>query len=229
MRFLPALLALLVAALALDTLVAVHPAPLPGDVGLILAWQHLILPHRVLRASLIADSTFNWPRPAAIMAAVIVAIFALLRRWLDIIVALATMAAATLTNAATSRLVQRPRPEGYGIVVHERITTVFSYPSGHVEHAVAFLGIVLFLTCRWPQPSSWAVPILWLVRACLLIAIVAMPFSRALAGEHWPSDILGGLVYGGFWLLLGIWAYGWSARRWPALLPANEREASPVA
>jgi membrane-associated phospholipid phosphatase len=197
-------------------------------VGLILAWQHLILPHHRLTAILMADSTFNWPRPAALTAALIVASFALLRRWLDIAVALATMAAATLTNAATSRLVQRPRPDGHGIVVHERITTVFSYPSGHVEHAVAFLGIVLFLACRWPRPSPWAVPLLWLVRAGLLFAIVAMPFSRALAGEHWPSDILGGLLYGGFWLLLGIWAYAWAAQRWPAVLPANERGPAPL-
>jgi membrane-associated phospholipid phosphatase len=223
--FLPALLVLLATALALDALVAAHPAPFSGDVGLLLAWQHLILPHPALRSLLIADSTINWPRPAAVMAAAIVAAFALLRRWLDIVVSLATLAAATLTNAGTSLLVRRPRPEGHGIVVHERIATVFSYPSGHVEHAVAFLGIVLFLTWRWPRPSRWAVPLLWLVRACLLSMIVAMPFSRALAGEHWPSDILGGLLYGGFWLLFGIWAYGGAARRWPALLPANERGA----
>ena len=37
------------------------------------------------------------------------------------------------------------------------------------------------------------------------------------------DDILGGLLYGGFWLLVGIWAYSWAAQRWPALLPANER------
>jgi len=226
--FLPAALVLLVAALALDALVAAHPAPFPGDVGLLLAWQHLVLPHRLLRESIIADSTVNWPRPAAIIAAAIVTGFALLRRWLDILVALATMAAATLTNAGTSLLVRRPRPEGHGIVVHERITTVFSYPSGHVEHAVAFLGIVLFLACQWPRPSRWVEPLLWLVRAGLLLMIVAMPFSRALAGEHWPSDLLGGLLYGGFWLLVGIWAYGGAARRWPALLPAHERGADPL-
>jgi membrane-associated phospholipid phosphatase len=226
--FVPAVLALLVAALALDALVAAHPAPLPGDVGLILAWQHLILPHPWPRSLLLADGTYNWPRPAAVMAAAIVAVFALLRRWLDIIVSLATMAASTLTNAGTSLLVRRPRPEGYGIVVHERIATVFSYPSGHVEHAVAFLGIVLFLACRWPRPSPWAVVLLWLVRAVLLLMIVAMPFSRALAGEHWPSDILGGLLYGSFWLLIGIRAYDRAAQRWPTLVPANERGPVPT-
>jgi hypothetical protein len=34
---------------------------------------------------------------------------------------------------------------------------------------------------------------------------------------------LGGLLYAGFWLPIGIRAYRGAALRWPALLPANER------
>jgi hypothetical protein len=31
-------------------------------------------------------------------------------------------------------------------------------------------------------------------------------------------------LWGGFWLLLGIQVYVWAARRWPRLVPANERQ-----
>ena len=43
--FLAAELAIAVAALALTAAVRAHPGPLPGDVGLTLAWQHLVRPH----------------------------------------------------------------------------------------------------------------------------------------------------------------------------------------
>src|SRR5439155_15215155 len=44
-------------------------------------------------------------------------------------------------------------------------------------------------------------------------------------GEHWPSDGLAAVLFGGFWLALGIQVYFWAARRWPRLVPGNERPA----
>lgn len=218
-----ALPVILVAALALDVVVALHPGPLPGDVRLTLVWQQWVLPHPLLTAFLEEISALNWPRPALITSAVVVALAALARRVLDIAVALGTLVCATGTNTLTSHLVRRPRPAGFGIVIHQQITDFYSYPSGHVEHAVAFLGIVLCLTFTVPHPWPWLRPILWLVRLFLLVQIVLMPLSRVAEGEHWPSDTLGSFLYGGFWLLAGIWAYGRAARRWPRLLPPNER------
>ena len=53
--------------------------------------------------------------------------------------------------------------------------------------------------------------------------------SRVLEGEHWPSDVLGGLLFGGFWLLVGIQVYLAATARWPHLIPPNERRESPAA
>src|SRR2546423_11420082 len=214
---------ILVAALAMIVIVKGHPGPLPGDVRLTLDWQRLVRPYALPAALLEADSTINWPLPAGIVATVIVVAFALARRWLDIAVALGTMAAATSTNFITSRFVQRPRPDGFGIFVHQQIPNVYSFPSGHVEHTLAFFGIVVFLTFQVRRPAPWLSAALWLVRIYLLAQIVFMPLSRVLLGEHWPSDNLAGLLYGIFWLLAGIQVYYWAVRRWPRLVPPNER------
>ncbi len=228
--FVVAELVILVAALALVVAVKAQPGPLPGDVGVTLAWQRLVRPYPWPTALIAADSTINWPLPSAVAIVVIVLSFALWRRWLDIAVALGTLGAAAGTNYLTSQWVQRPRPDGYGIFVNQLISRVYSFPSGHVEHAVAFLGIVLFLTFQVPRPlPAWLSAPLWLVRLFLLAEIVLMLPSRVLLGEHWPSDGLAGLLYGAFWLLVGVHAYTWAARRWPRLVPSNEhREMLPA-
>jgi membrane-associated phospholipid phosphatase len=229
-RFFLVELLLLIAAITMVVIVKGNPGPLPGDVRIILAWQEAVRPHHVPTAILETISIINWPLPAGIAATVIVAGFALVRRWLDIAVALATMAAASGTNFLTSQFVRRPRPEGFGIVVHQKIEHVFSFPSGHVEHALAFFGILVFLTFQLRRIPSWLSPALWLLRIYLIAQIVLMPFSRTLMGEHWPSDVLAGLLYGGFWLLVGIRVYPLAVRRWPRLVPANERrESAPAA
>lgn len=222
--FIVAELLILIAALILVVIVKGHPGPLPGDVRLTLDWQRLVRPHRLPTWLLEADSTINWPIPAGIGATIIVAAFALSRRYLDIVVALGTMAAATSTNFLTSRFVQRPRPAGFGIYVHQQIAHVYSFPSGHVEHALAFFGIVIFLTFQVQRLTPRLAVALWLVRLYLLGQIILMPFSRVVEGEHWPSDNLAGLLYGGFWLLVGIHAYRWAAPRWPHLTSLNEGE-----
>jgi membrane-associated phospholipid phosphatase len=83
-----------------------------------------------------------------------------------------------------------------------------------VEQALILFGFVLFLTFQVRRPYA---PWLWPLRLLLLYLILAMGPSRIMEGEHWPSDVLGGLIYGFLWLLLGIHAYQWASRRWPRL------------
>ena len=97
-RFLLVELLILLAALTMVVIVKGNPGPLPGDVWITLAWQEAVRPHYLPTTILETISIINWPLPAGIAATVIVAGFALVRRWLDIVVALATMAAASGTN-----------------------------------------------------------------------------------------------------------------------------------
>ena len=55
---------------------------------------------------------------------------------------------------------------------------------------------------------------LWPVRLFLLAEIVLMAPSRVLMGEHWPSDVMAGLLYGAFWLLVGVHAFTKDSNDW---------------
>lgn len=213
---------LLIPALVLAAIVARHPAPLPGDVGLTIDEQRLLLPHRLLTQALDAVSTINWPLPSAITLIAVTVLLVVMRRRVAAAVGLLVAALADGSSFLTNQLVRRPRPSGHGIHVLQHITNYFSFPSGHVIHALAFFGFLLFVTYKVRRRAAW----LWLVRLALLLLIVLMAPSRVLEGEHWPSDVLEGLLYGAFWLVLGIHVYAWIRRRWPHLLGRHEEPAA---
>jgi membrane-associated phospholipid phosphatase len=212
---------LLVAAVALALVVKAHPGPLPDDVQLELADQHLLLPHQLLATALDQVSRVNWPTPAGIVVGTVFVLLLLLRRWLAALTAAGASIFGDLTSYLTNQVVQRPRPAGHGIVVHQQITHYFGFPSGHVVHVTAFFGMLLFLTFqtrRWPALRG-------LLRLAFLLLLVLIGPSRVMEGEHWPSDVLEGLLVGAFWLLLAVHGYWWAGARWPRLLAPDERAA----
>jgi undecaprenyl-diphosphatase len=215
------LLALLI---VLTVAVKTHAGPLPGDRVGELDMQHWLRPHRLLTEVLDFASTVNWPIPAAISVAVVSALLLLLRRWLDVLVLLPTVGLADGIDALFSKWIHRTRPSGQGIYVARSIKTSYSFPSGHVTQAVVFYGFLLFLTFQVRDPKAWW---LWPIRLFLIYLILAMGPSRIIEGEHWPSDVIAGLIYGALWLLLGIHFYFFAARRWPQLRGRGARQVGP--
>jgi len=213
--------AIILAVLAiLSVVVKRHPGPLPGDVGLELDVQKLLL-HSPLTAPIEAVSTVNWPIPTAITLAVVVVLFLVLRRWLDAIV---VPLAAVVSSGATfeiSRWVHRARPSGHGIHPLQFITHTYSYPSGHVQYAVTVFGLFLFLSSQIRRAVHPA--LVWVIRFALIVLILLMPVSRILEAEHWPSDVLAGALDGLFWLIIFAHVYLWARSRWPGLLARDER------
>jgi undecaprenyl-diphosphatase len=219
--FLGGEIVLLVALGVLAVVVHRHPGPLPSDVGIERGVQGTLLHRGPVTAGLEAISTLNWPLPTIITLAIIAAIFLLLRRWLDVVVAPLAAGASSLGTYALSRWAQRPRPIGHGIHPLQHITGTYSFPSGHVTYAVSVFGLFLFLTYQVRRPMHPA--LVWAVRIVLVVLLVLMPVSRVLEGEHWPSDTLAGVLDGAFWLVLFAHLYLWMRGHWPRLLARDER------
>ena len=185
--------------------------PLVGDVHTIVAWQQLVLPHQTITQIIDEASVVNWPNPALIGLIVICVGLLLLRQWVEAIMAAAISGLGDASSYLVNQVVQRPRPQGYGVYVAQQINTYYSFPSGHVVHVYAFFGFLLFLTFQQRYRQWWW---LWLPRILLIALVVLIGPSRLLQGEHWPSDVLGGLLLGSFWLILGVHIYNWVERRW---------------
>ncbi len=213
-------LVLLGGTLALAAIVKAHPGPLPGDWSITVGLQHLVLPDHLLRVVLDFISTVTWPAYVFFQIGILIAIMGVFRRVLDIALTLMVAGAADGSNWIISQFDRRPRPTGAGLYIQQHITQYFSFPSGHVEHVVAFLGIIVFLTFQVRRPLAW----LWIVRLILIATVVLMGPARLAEGEHWPSDVLAGLLLGGFWFVLGMHVYAGTATRWPRLVPHNERK-----
>ena len=114
--------------------------------------------------------------------------------WKDCLLDMLLVGAANVAlNVALKHHVRRARPfvDCPGIRARARAIDRFSFPSGHVMHAVAF---AIIIARHYPELG---VP-LW-----LFVALVAA--SRVVLGLHYPSDVLAGASLGaGVALLLSL-------------------------
>lgn len=111
-------------------------------------------------------------------------------------------AAAIYTNHVIKWIVARPRPVPGEIRVSEE-THTYSFPSGHVMTGVIVLGLIFVLAPEMTQ-RRWLQS---LVRSSTVAGLVFISFSRVYNGAHWPSDVLGGLLWGSVTLILLLAAY----------------------
>ena len=115
-------------------------------------------------------------------------------------VVLAALSGAVYT--LTAMVIQRPRPSEE--LVHViRHTGSTSYPSGHVAFFSWFLIMLLICVAVGRLPRL-VVAALSLIAALVLLTVC---IGRIYLGEHWPSDVVGGLALG-----LGFTAIALSVR-----------------
>ncbi len=207
----------LLGAVALALLsVAAHAYPyFPGDIGISEFVQ--LLRFTPFAPLINITSDLNWPTPAGIISISTILTFLFFRRVREAVgLAVATYSADT-ANILINGAVGRPRPHNVHIVSPVHVG-LHSFPSGHVSHAVAFYGFILFLL--WGAfriaPRHWFIG-LRLVQGWCIFMVAFIGISRVLEGEHWPSDDLGGYILGALCLGLGIAVYQLLLRRWPPL------------
>jgi undecaprenyl-diphosphatase len=76
----------------------------------------------------------------------------------------------------------------------------YSYPSGH---AVFFTWLSFMLAASLaPRIKPVYRPALWL--AAIIVILLAC-LARVWAGDHWPSDVIGGVFLGAAWSAFVLW------------------------
>jgi len=100
------------------------------------------------------------------------------------------------TSWTLKYLVDRARPAFLEVAN----ATSPSFPSGHSMSSMAVYGFVAFVVASH-GPRGWFA----IVAPVALAALIALiGFSRMFLSLHYASDVLGGFLVGGFWLLVAI-------------------------
>ena len=190
---------LLLAAVGLS-LVAAGDGVVPGDVAVAQAVQRAMLP-----AGRGLVEAVNWIGEAYSGRIVLLLVFALIlmryRHRAEALLVAATLP-LRLLNGALKALVGSPRPTGDVVEVLERADGL-GFPSGHASGAVLFYGALIAVApCLFRSPT-----VCWVFRLACAAMIVLVGVSRVAVGAHWPSDVLGGYLWGGLLLALLLTIY----------------------
>ncbi len=100
-------------------------------------------------------------------------------------------------NYALKDVVESPRPSEHHVRVIDQAAG-FGFPSGHTMAVVVFCGVIAYLAWRLIDHTH----LRFAVWGSAGLAVIGMGFSRIYSGAHWPSDVLGGILWGTFYTIL---------------------------
>jgi undecaprenyl-diphosphatase len=141
-----------------------------------------------------ATSLGNGLTVTVVTAVVAIVCLLIRRRRLGIWLAV-TVAGGALANTAIKYAMERVRPATAGVLTSAH---GFAFPSGHTQIAtVTYPAVVLVVGWQLRQPGR-------LVRrisaAVVTLVVAAVGLSRIFLGVHWPTDVLGGWLFGSAWV-----------------------------
>jgi membrane-associated phospholipid phosphatase len=107
---------------------------------------------------------------------------------------------ADISSIMVKEFINRPRPNSLVASVHHFLTDP-GFPSSHVVHYTVFFGFMAFFFWHarfLPKPARL------LLSACCVSLVLLVSLSRMYLGAHWPTDVVGGYLLGGAFLVLQI-------------------------
>lgn len=102
---------------------------------------------------------------------------------------LATTLLALLLSSGLKAALDRARPD---LVPHKTQVHSPSFPSSHAMHSAATYLTLAGLLARFQQRRRLQLFVL----AVAVVVVLAVGVSRIYLGVHWPTDVLGGWVFG---------------------------------
>ncbi len=109
---------------------------------------------------------------------------------------------ADIINSPIKDLIGRERPDYSFVRLLYSGSTDPSFPSGHAVHLIVFFGALIYILPNIIKSRFWV----RLVTMCLISLILLGGISRIYLGAHWASDVIGGYLYGAFYLGLIVLA-----------------------
>jgi membrane-associated phospholipid phosphatase len=200
--------------LALLLTLLVELEALPDEAGLLREVQASGVPGQAV-SDAVRFVTGTWFAIGA--GAVLVAVHLAGRGWVPALVLGVLLVLMPLTQAGIKELVDRPRPSqvAAGIDVRGSQTSP-SYPAGHVMSPTVVYGwaIVMLLRSRSIHTSASRnaldrIPVVARGSlAAVLVAVLAVTgIVNLYLGVHWPTDVLGGYLWGLSLLLPALVVY----------------------
>ena len=112
-----------------------------------------------------------------------------------------TVLISWLMHKLIKLIIMRPRPDEAMWWMTESSS---SFPSGHSSTVTCLFILLAYFIITSPAVKLWVKN---LVTALSTTAIVLVPFSRIILGMHYFTDVLGGMMFGALFAVLGIIAY----------------------
>ena len=100
-------------------------------------------------------------------------------------------------SLSVKHIFSRPRPLINPLVPEDG----FSFPSSHAAVGIALYGILMYFLISHFE-KTWQKVLVVISGSALILAIGV---SRIYLAVHWPSDVIGGYIFGGLWLGIIIW------------------------
>jgi undecaprenyl-diphosphatase len=159
---------------------SVHRSHGLDEASLITAW--LGSPVKVAAFGLIGGALLAWRAGSLRTGAVVIG----------------TVAGAVLADTAIKVVVYRPRTEAEIHALPSLSAEHHSFPSGHVAGIGALLGIIAVCIAAGRSRIMQA-----LATVLVVAGVVIVSFSRLYLGFHWLSDVIGGALLAGVFVILG--------------------------